>query len=117
MRIVSVLENQLVEKRIAITPDIAIKYLSLGFEVILSEKYGEHLGFKDDDYKELGVKIFNKESEIISTADIIVQLGLLSDDNLLLLKENQILIGVFNPNVNKEKIENLSKKNVNISFR
>jgi len=114
MRIVSVLENQLVEKRIAITPDIAIKYLSLGFEVILSEKYGEHLGFKDDDYKELGVKIFNKESEIISTADIIVQLGLLSDDNLLLLKENQILIGVFNPNVNKEKIENLSKKNVNV---
>jgi NAD(P) transhydrogenase subunit alpha len=114
MRIVSVLENQLVEKRIAITPEIAIKYLSLGFEVILSEKYGEHLGFKDDDYKELGVKIFNKESEIISAADIIVQLGLLSDDNLLLLKENQILIGVFNPNVNKEKIENLSKKNVNV---
>jgi NAD(P) transhydrogenase subunit alpha len=114
MRIVSVLENQKIEKRIAITPDIAKKYISLGFEVILSEKYGEHLGFKDNDYEELGVKFSKKESENLSNADIIVQLGLLSNDNLLLLKENQTLVGVFNPYINKEKIEKLSKKNINI---
>jgi len=114
MRIVSVLENQKIEKRIAITPDIAKKYISLGFEVILSEKYGEHLGFKDNDYEELGVKFSKKESENLSNADIIVQLGLLSNDNLLLLKENQTLVGVFNPYINKEKIEKLSKKKINI---
>ena len=34
--------------------------------------------------------------------------------NLSLLKENQTLIGVFNPHTNKEKIENLSKKNINV---
>ena len=33
MRIVSILENQNIEKRIAITPEIAKKYISLGFEV------------------------------------------------------------------------------------
>ena len=47
MRIVSILENQKVEKRIAITPDIAKKYIDLGFEISIVEKYGEHLGFKD----------------------------------------------------------------------
>mgnify|MGYP006147908157 FL=1 len=114
MRIVSLLENQKIEKRIAITPDIAKKYIALGLEVLLQENYGEHLGFKDNDYKELGVEIFKDEKEIINNADIIVQLGLLSDDSLLLLKKNQTLIGVFNPYVNKEKIENLSKKNINI---
>jgi NAD(P) transhydrogenase subunit alpha len=114
MRIVSVLENQKIEKRIAVTPDIAKKYIALGFEVSLSEKYGEHLGIKDNDYKELGVEIFKNESQALSNANIIVQLGLLSDDNLSLLKENQILVGVFNPHVNKEKIENLSKKNINV---
>jgi len=113
MRIVSVLENQLVEKRIAITPDIAKKYIALGFKVMVSEKYGEHLGFKDSDYKELGVEISEKEAEVINNADIIVQLGLLSDDHLSLMKENQILIGVFNPQINKEKIEKFSKKNIN----
>ena len=114
MRIVSVLENQNIEKRIAITPDIAKKYIALGFEVFLSEKYGEHLGFKDNDYKELGVEISKNESEDLSRADIIVQLGLLSDKNLSLLKENQSIVGVFNSHANKEKIENLSKKNINI---
>jgi len=114
MRIVSVLENQKVEKRIAITPDIAKKYIALGLEVILSEKYGEHLGFKDSEYKELGVKISKKEAEALSSADIIVQLGLLSDDNLSFLKENQTLVGVFNPHFNREKIEKLARKNINI---
>ena len=114
MRIVSVSENFNIEKRIAITPDIAKKYIALGLEVSLPENYGEHLGFKDNEYKELGVEISKKDVDVLNNADIIVQLGLLSNDNLLLLKENQTLIGVFNPYINKEKIENLSKKNVNI---
>jgi len=114
MRIVSVSENHNIEKRIAITPDIAKKYIALGLEVSLPENYGEHLGFKYNEYKELGVEILKKEADVLNSADIIVQLGLLSNDNLLLLKENQILVGVFNPHINKEKLENLSKKNINI---
>jgi len=114
MRIASILENQKIEKRIAITPDIAKKYITLGSEVALSENYGEHLGFKDSVYKELGVEIFKKDNDVLSNADVVVQLSLLSDDNLAILKENQTLVGVFNPHINKEKIENLSKKNVNV---
>ena len=114
MRIASILENQKIEKRIAITPDIAKKYITLGSEVALSENYGEHLGFKDSVYKELGVEIFKKDNDVLSNADVVVQLSLLSDDNLALLKENQTLVGVFNPHINKEKIKNLSKKNVNV---
>ena len=112
MKIASILENQEIEKRIAITPEIAKKYISLGLEVVLSENYGSHLGIEDEEYKELGVSIFNNEEKIISDADIIVQLGLLSDDKNSLLKENQIFIGVLNPYDNKDKIDNLVKKNI-----
>ena len=114
MKIISVLENQKIEKRIAITPDIAKKYIALGFEVVLPENYGEHLGFSDNEYKELGINISKDEREIVKSADIIVQLGLPSDENLSLLNKNQTLIGVFNPHTNKEKIENLSKRNINV---
>jgi NAD(P) transhydrogenase subunit alpha len=114
MRIVSVSENQKIEKRIAITPDIAKKYIALGFEVVLSKKYGEHLGFKDNEYRGLGVEFFDKDNEVLSNANIIVQLGLLSGENISLLKENQTLVGVFNPHLNQEKILNLTKKNVNV---
>ena len=57
MKIVSVLEDKKVEKRISITPEIAKKYITMGLEVSLSESYGEHLGFSDKEYKKLGVKI------------------------------------------------------------
>ena len=52
MRIASVLENQIIEKRIAITPEIAKKYISIGIEVSLCENYASHLGVKDDEYKD-----------------------------------------------------------------
>jgi NAD(P) transhydrogenase subunit alpha len=112
MKIASILENQTIEKRIAITPEIAKKYISLGFEVSLSENYGNHLGIKDEEYKELGVSIANDEKKIITDADIIVQLGLLADDKNLILKENQIFVGVLNPYKNKDKLDNLVKKNI-----
>jgi len=113
MKIASVLENQKIEKRVAITPEIAKKYISLGLEVLLPENYGSHLGFNDEEYKELGVSISKDETEIISSADIIVQLGLLDDGKNSLLKENQTFIGVLNPYENKQKINDLVKKNIN----
>ncbi len=114
MKIASILENHKIEKRIAITPEIAKKYVSLGFEVSLSENYGNHLGIKDEEYKDLGVLTSKDEKEIISNADIIIQLGLLRDDKDSLLKKNQTFIGVLNPYDNKEKIDNLVNKNINI---
>jgi len=110
MKICSTFENKKFEKRIAITPEIAKKYISLGLEVSLIENYGLHLGYDDNQYKELGVSIIKDEKELINNSDIIVQLGLLSDDKISLIKENQILIGIFNPYKNKDKIKNLSKK-------
>ena len=114
MRIGSVLENQSIEKRIAITPEIVKKYISLGFEIYLSENYGSHLGIKDEQYVELGAKISKDENEILNSSDIIVQLSMLSDDMGAKLKENQTLIGVLNPYDNNEKLQNLAKKKINL---
>ena len=114
MKIVSVQEDRKIEKRISITPEIAKKYIALGFEVILSENYGQNLGFLDDEYKKLGVKILKDENEIIDSADIIVQLSLFSNDKLSLIKEGQTFIGILNPHNNKEKINEIIKKKINL---
>ena len=114
MRVGSIKENQKVEKRISITPDIVKKYTSLGFEVCLSENYGAHLGIKDDSYKVAGVKILKDENEIVNSSDVIVQVGILSDEKISNIKENQTIVGVLNPYDNKEKLENLAKKKINL---
>ena len=113
MRIGSILENQKIEKRIAITPDMAKKYISLGFDLALSENYGLHLGINDKNYKDFGVKIIKDNKELINSSDFVLQLGLLSDENLSLLKENQNIIGVFDTYKNRDKLEKLAKKKIN----
>ena len=114
MKIGSILENQNLEKRISITPEIVKKYISLGFNLSLSENYGSHLGIKDDQYKDMGVNILKDETEILNSSDIIVQLGMLDDEKASILRENQTLIGVLNPYNNKEKLEKLVKKKINV---
>jgi NAD(P) transhydrogenase subunit alpha len=114
MKIGSLSEDKDLEKRISITPEIAKKYIGLGLEVYLDLNYGSHLGFDDSQYKDIGVKILADQNDIISNTDLLVQLNLLNDDKLSKIKENQTLIGVFNPYNNKEKIETLSKKKINI---
>ena len=113
MHLASISENKSIEKRLAITPEIAKKYISLGFNLSLPNSYGVHLGFKDEDYNNLGVNLLDNEKEIIKNADIIIQLGLPDEEKLSLLKENQTLVGSLNASSNKEKLENLKKKKIN----
>ncbi len=114
MIICSVSENENLEKRISITPEIAKKYINLGFEVQLSEKYGRHLGFQEKDYTEIGAKFINDYEKLLDNADIIIQMGLLDENKIKFLKFNQIFIGVLNHYENKKKIDELLKKKVTL---
>ena len=114
MIIGSVSENKEIEKRISITPDIAKKYIDVGFQIFIESKYGSHLGISDDEFLKLGCKIEKKEN-ILKQSDIILQLNFLEEDCLEYIKENCILIGNFNSNQNLEKIAKF-KSNKNSIF-
>ena len=114
MKIASISENLSLEKRIAITPEIVKKYISNGFEIYLSKNYGVHLGIDDQQYKDLGVKILDNENEILKETDILVQVGLISDEKTSILRNNQTLIGSLDPYNNKDKLNDLVKKKINI---
>tara|TARA_B100001121_G_scaffold274635_1_gene262524 strand:+ start:110 stop:1198 length:1089 start_codon:yes stop_codon:yes gene_type:complete len=114
MKITSISEDKNIEKRISITPEIAKKYLSSGFEVLLSKNYGEHLGYSDKEYKTLGVHLLDNKKEIIQVGDITIQHRLLDEEHLSYMKENHILIGVLDPYSNKNKLDNLIKKKINM---
>ena len=74
MIIGSVSENKDLEKRISITPDIAKKYINLGFEINLIKNYGSHLGFEDKEYTQFGVKFLDDEKKLIENSNIIIQM-------------------------------------------
>jgi len=112
MIIGSILENISLEKRVAITPDIVKKYKTLGFEVFLSKNYASHLGIFDESYQKEGANIKSDE-EIFLNSNAILQMSILSEENLHRLKKDQILIGVLNPFLNEKKLKNITSKKVN----
>tara|TARA_B100001250_G_scaffold406278_1_gene425045 strand:- start:585 stop:1670 length:1086 start_codon:yes stop_codon:yes gene_type:complete len=113
MIIGSISENREIEKRVSVTPDLVKKYLNIGFKILLEKNYGNHLGIDDKEYEKEGCEFGNK-TEVLDKSDIILQLNLPEDESLKNFKQNQSLIGVFNVNENRDKLENLSKRKVNI---
>ncbi len=114
MIIGSISEDINLEKRVAITPDIVKKYNTLGLKVHLVKDYASHLGISDKEYETEGATVLSSFDEVISSSDIILQMNILSDENLNKLKKNQILVGVLNPYLNEKKL--LEKKSKNINF-
>ena len=113
MNLASISEDKNIEKRIAVTPDIAKKYISLGFNLSLTKSYGLHLGFSDKEYENVGVNILESEKEIINNTDVLIQLGLPSEEKLSYLRENKYLIGILNAFSNKDELQKLKLKQIN----
>ena len=113
MIIGSISENKNVEKRISITPDIAKKYITNGFQILLENDYGSHLGISDEEFLKVGCKIEKKEN-ILHQSDIVLQLDIPEENNLEFFKENKFLIGSFNANQNLEKINKFKSKKISI---
>ena len=70
MNLVSISENKQLEKRIAITPEMAKKYIDLGFKLFLPNGYGVNLGFEDDEYKNLGVSLLENEKDGVTVFSV-----------------------------------------------
>ena len=113
MIIGSVSENKELEKRISITPEIAKKYISNGFEVMIEKDLASHLGIPDKEFLDEGCKIDTREN-VLNQSNIILQLNLPDEKSTSLLKEDNILIGNFNSSSNKDAITNISNKKINV---
>ncbi len=113
MKIGSISENRDKEKRVAITPDVIKKYKSLGLDINLSKNYASHLGIDDNEYESQGANILLNDEETIANSNAILQLNILSDENLGKLKKDQILVGVLNPYSNEKKLKDITSKDIN----
>tara|TARA_Y100001935_G_scaffold150700_1_gene124381 strand:- start:1758 stop:2843 length:1086 start_codon:yes stop_codon:yes gene_type:complete len=107
----SLSENIKYERRVAITPEVIKKYISLGLEVYLSKNYATHLGISDKQYEDEGARI-TENDDVLFNSNVILQMNIPNDEILNKLKKNQILIGVLNPYSNEKKLRDLVSKNI-----
>ena len=113
-KIGSVKEDLTTEKRISITPETVKKFTDSNFSIFLEKKYGEHLGIADDEYKNEGATLYGSAKEVLEKSQIILKVNCPSDDEINSIQDKSILIGQFDPLSDKERLNKLIKKNINI---
>ncbi|MDC0418843.1 Re/Si-specific NAD(P)(+) transhydrogenase subunit alpha [Pelagibacteraceae bacterium] len=110
----SIKEDISLEKRVSITPETAKNIIALGLNINLEKNYAIHLGIEDKQYEVAGVKFYNNAKEVINNSSLILKVNCPSNEEIKNLKEKTILVGIFNPSTNKDKIKEVLKKNINV---
>ena len=110
----SIKEDLSLEKRISITPETAKNLINLGLKVCLESNYALHIGITDKEYSSVGVEIKSSSVEVLDNSNLLTKVNCPQDQEISILKEKTILIGMFNPSQNKKKLNEIIKKNINI---
>ena len=105
------------ENRIGLTPN-SVKILTTnGNEVLVENNGGFEAGFDNDQYKKAGAKIVNKAEDIFNDAEIIVKVKEPLNNEIKMIRENQIVFTYLHLAAAKELTEGLVKsKSVCIAY-
>ena len=112
MKIGSISEDHTLEKRVAITPEVAKKFIDIGFEVTLQKNYADQLGVEDKQYENLNVKFIDTEKSVIENSEILAQVNLPSQSFLQHIS-NKTIIGLLNPYQNQKNLDKIVDQKVN----
>ena len=107
-------EDLTLEKRVSLTPETAKNIIGLGLQVLIEKNYASHLGIQDNEYKKVGVEIKDSLNEVLNSSKAIIKVNCPSENEISILKENMILIGIFNPSKNKNQIDKIVNKKIKI---
>ena len=108
----SIKENTELEKRVSLTPESAKNIIGLGLKVCVEKGYALHLGIEDKEYNNIGVEIKESSKEVLNSSDLITKVNCPSEDEIGILKDNTILIGMLNPSKNKNQIDKIINKKI-----
>jgi len=110
----SVKEDPALEKRVSITPETTKKFIKMNISVLIEKNYAEHIGISDKDYTNNGAILCNSAKEVFEKSQIILKVNCPKSDEINLIKNSSLLIGQFDLLSDKETINKLINKKINI---
>lgn len=110
-------ENSFQENRVPLTPSAVSVIVNNGNKVVIEHHAGMSSSFSDNEYSEAGAQIVYDKNEIFQ-ADIILKTAPIAQDELDLLKKDQIIFSpVHIPSLCKKDLETfLDKKIIGIAL-
>ena len=110
-------ENRIGETRVAASPEVVKKFVSMGFDVTIQSDAGLESGFTDEIFKSVGASISSDTKSTLANADIIfkIQRLLTSNDELdetSMCKKDAIVISHMSALSSKKDIEQYAKASI-----
>jgi len=96
-------ETKFKENRVAITPSIAKDLIKQGFAVQVESGAGESSFFSDEDYKNVGVILTDKQS-VYTTSDVVLKVNAPQPEEIAQMKKGTILISFLWAATNPEVV-------------
>jgi proton-translocating NAD(P)+ transhydrogenase subunit alpha len=93
------------ERRVALVPETAGKFVKAGITVAVEHDAGRSAGFLDEAYTAAGVTIGPDEAATVADADIVVRVTRPTDAELDGLKRGAIVIGFLSPLGDPQSVE------------
>ena len=105
------------ERRVALVPSVAADLAKAGLEVVVQPGAGEKAGFPDAAYQKVKARLVSDRTQLFSSADIILQVNPLdahpgAGDDLELLRQGQIVLGLLNPLGAPQNAQKLAQRGV-----
>jgi NAD(P) transhydrogenase subunit alpha len=106
------------ERRVALVPDTVPLLRKAGLEVLIEAGAGIAAGFDDRTYTDKGAQISGSRAELFGRADIVLQVRgyganpVRGKDDLPLMKDNQTVIGFFEPLSEPNLINEIGQRGV-----
>lgn len=98
------------ERRVALDPATATRFVKLGAEVALERGAGEAAHFPDAAYAE--VEFHEDASSLCSDADVVLRVSPPTVEEAGVLKEGSVLIGVLQPHLNLDLVKVLVDRGI-----
>lgn len=99
--------------RVAAYPKLAKKLSGIGYDCVIESDAGVESNFENQDFEENGWKITDRVAGL-STADLVISIDPLSDNDLSQMKNGAVAIGMYEPYNDDSVIDRLSKFSVNV---
>jgi len=100
------------ETRVALTPDVAAKYIENGHTVWIESGAGEKAGKLDEAYTQKGAEMKADADEIYKKAKLILKVNAPSKEEIKQMKEGAVLVSFLWALQNHELVETLKKQKV-----
>ncbi len=106
--VLGILKEDNSENRVSITPDTLAALMKLGIKAVLLEKgAGVQAGLPDEMYTSQGAQVANL-AELQQKANILTRIHALNGEQLKHLSKGQVLIGQYNPLMDKDVVKPLN---------